>query len=66
MNHEGVKLSHPVTESINGTAIQVPNQVQEQLELTSSDSTLQIDVSRDGQRQTFSVKPELKPNQSGR
>jgi S1-C subfamily serine protease len=52
-----------IIESINGTTIQVPNQVQEQLESTNSGSTLQIAVNRDGQRQTFSVKPEPLPNQ---
>lgn len=52
-----------VIESINGTRIQKSQQVQQQVEATTSGNTLQVTVNRNGQRQDLTVKPAPLPNQ---
>ncbi|MBW4695426.1 MAG: trypsin-like peptidase domain-containing protein [Lyngbya sp. HA4199-MV5] len=50
-----------VVASINGTAIQTAQQVQQQVEAAAIGSPLQIVVNRNGQKQTLTVKPEPLP-----
>jgi len=47
--------------SINGTAIQTAQQVQQQVEAATIGNPLQIVVNRNGQKQTLTVKPEPLP-----
>ncbi|XGV95075.1 MAG: HhoA/HhoB/HtrA family serine endopeptidase [Leptolyngbya sp. BL-A-14] len=50
-----------IVASINGTAIQTAQQVQQQVEATAIGSPLQVIVNRNGQKQTLTIKPEPLP-----
>jgi S1-C subfamily serine protease len=50
-----------IVETINGTKIETPKQVQRQVEATEIGNTLQMTVNRSGKSQTLTVKPAPSP-----
>lgn len=52
-----------VITNINGAAIQNPNQVQQQVDISGLDKPLNMTISRNGQTQQLVVKPEPLPRQ---